>query len=695
MGQKGVYEVPVAANAAAGRGRPVPRASAPSDIAVRQATPVHLPAVWNVLHQAAGPDRTVGRAEAWAVAPPPMTLGQLPAQEPDEAALGLETSSVARQTGGARAGRAALGVQEWPSQPAAATPQPQIGRPPEGISRSDGTARPSLVAEAGVTQPGPDLREAANARPPVPAAPSGEWLTSRPAQAPSPLPAMQPESKELAPDLRVATSPTPPTIRTHQAPEPTGPPWPGAARQAHLSAGEPLTSGTGSGRHRAGTESRATTPPSRLEAAQRPSPDRNTADATERRGGNARATEPQGTGLQHVSLTSAAGAVELRRETPLLAVERTERIAEVVGRAAVEGPHRVEVSLNWEDIGVTRVTVEVAKARARVEVTCASAESASTIRALEQPIRERLASEGLQLQDFRAAPSGEWLTSRPAQAPSPLPAMQPESKELAPDLRVATSPTPPTIRTHQAPEPTGPPWPGAARQAHLSAGEPLTSGTGSGRHRAGTESRATTPPSRLEAAQRPSPDRNTADATERRGGNARATEPQGTGLQHVSLTSAAGAVELRRETPLLAVERTERIAEVVGRAAVEGPHRVEVSLNWEDIGVTRVTVEVAKARARVEVTCASAESASTIRALEQPIRERLASEGLQLQDFRAGHDGEQGRGLWQPREPWNAPHDDSHAPSWPTRPMRPGRALAQPTWQAFARASDGRLDVFV
>ncbi len=123
----------------------------------------------------------------------------------------------------------------------------------------------------------------------------------------------------------------------------------------------------------------------------------------------------------------------------------------------------------------------------------------------------------------------------------------------------------------------------------------------------------------------------------------RETTPSPPGLSDLQGILAGAAADSRalgtEGEALPAASRVDRIAAVVGSTAVSGLDRLEMDIKWQDIGVTRVTVELVAASARVQVLCASAESAATVRALEAPLRERLQTQGLQLQDFRTGHDG--------------------------------------------------------
>lgn len=162
-------------------------------------------------------------------------------------------------------------------------------------------------------------------------------------------------------------------------------------------------------------------------------------------------------------------------------------------------------------------------------------------------------------------------------------------------------------------------------------------------------------------------------------------------LHHRAATpiGAAATTTGSQWTPLAQADRVEQVAAAVERAGREGLGRLEVQLPWDGLGVTRLVVQLSALRARVELACVSPESLAATRMLEAPVRERLESQGFQLQDFHATPDDGRRQDAWQQQAAWSEGRPwQPEAPAPPSRPAPPARPPS-------GTGGGGLLDVFV
>ena len=162
-------------------------------------------------------------------------------------------------------------------------------------------------------------------------------------------------------------------------------------------------------------------------------------------------------------------------------------------------------------------------------------------------------------------------------------------------------------------------------------------------------------------------------------------------LHHRAPGAVVGPAELTGAhlAPAALAERVEQVAAVVERAGREGLSRLEVQLPWDGLGVTRLVVQLSAQRARVELACISPESLAAMRLLEAPVRERLETQGFQLQDFHATPDDGRRQDAWEQQAAWTEGRRwQPEAPAPPSRPAPPARPPS-------GTGGGGLLDVFV
>jgi len=112
--------------------------------------------------------------------------------------------------------------------------------------------------------------------------------------------------------------------------------------------------------------------------------------------------------------------------------------------------------------------------------------------------------------------------------------------------------------------------------------------------------------------------------------------------------SGAGTIEPTRTspdaTPISATARARHIVNRVSRGVSAGQETLDLAVDWDDIGVTRVVVRMGEHRAQVEVSCVSVDAANSVRELVPAIRQQLEAQGLELGDFSAWHETDHGQG---------------------------------------------------
>jgi nicotinate-nucleotide--dimethylbenzimidazole phosphoribosyltransferase len=150
--------------------------------------------------------------------------------------------------------------------------------------------------------------------------------------------------------------------------------------------------------------------------------------------------------------------------------------------------------------------------------------------------------------------------------------------------------------------------------------------------------------------------------------------------QILAPASNGGAIEVRAEG--VAVQAVRRVSELLHRPEARGEGRLEIRVDWADLGVERVSVEWQGDQARVDVRCHTEAAAAALAPTEGQLRERLASVGVELVELRTSCDtggqrrpDDGGAQAWVAPQRWQG-YGSAPTASRPTipRPARRGGA---------------------
>jgi flagellar hook-length control protein FliK len=111
----------------------------------------------------------------------------------------------------------------------------------------------------------------------------------------------------------------------------------------------------------------------------------------------------------------------------------------------------------------------------------------------------------------------------------------------------------------------------------------------------------------------------------------------------------------------LSVEAVRRVIEIISRPEARQQARLELRVDWDDLGVERVAVHWQGDQARVDVSCRTEATAEALRSTEGLLRQRLANMGVELSELRTSCEAGGGQrsaydrsDSWRPPQRWQA-----------------------------------------